>query len=128
MFCTLHTLRLSHGHEIILHVSKHSVDSNNGLSSSINFKDKLWRLHLISFKTKSYMPNEELVWLNLEVLILKLSLSGENHFITGFVIFLQTDQNGTTDYGLLSRKRNSLLSLSHCLSHLHTHIIFPEQN
>lgn len=74
------------------------------------------------------MLNEELVWLELEVLILKLSLSGENHLITGFVIFLQTDQNGTIDYGLLSRKRNSLLSLSHCLSYLYTHITFPEQN
>lgn len=66
------------------------------------------------------MLNEELVWLELKVLILKLSLSGENHLITGFVIFLQTDQNGTIDYGLLSRKRN-LFFLSLIASHTYTH-------
>lgn len=66
------------------------------------------------------MLNEELVWLELEVLILKLSLSGENHLITGFVIFLQTDQNGTIDYGLLSRMRN-LFFLSLIASHTYTH-------
>lgn len=47
--------------------------------------------------------------------------------ITGFVIFLQTDQKETTDYELSNIKRNSLSHyLTFIVSHTYTHI--PSQN
>lgn len=68
------------------------------------------------------MLKNDLSWLEVEVLVSKLPLSGEkNQMFTSFVIFLQSDQIRTTDYGFFSAKGNSLVSFSYIVIYTHTH-------